>query len=527
MFYPKHLILILGIGFLSLQGSGQSKEFSGEIRDAMLKASRYMVEEVSYNGGYVWYYLPDLSRRWGEMEAYETMVWVQGQGTVSMGDLFLDAYNATGNEYFYEAAEKAAAALIWGQSREGGWNYMIDFAGDRSLKQWYNTIGKNGWRLEEFHHYYGNCTFDDGVTSGAASFLLRIYLEKMDPKYRPSLEKAIDFILQSQYPIGGWPQRYPLKSDYSKGGRPDYSSYYTFNDDVTEGNIRFLIQCYLTLGREEFLEPIIRGMNSYLIFQHGSGAWGLQYDENLRPAGARSYEPAALMPGATFGNAMALLDFYEFTGETKFLTAIPRAIDWLEKSRLPEANTQGGRNTHPTFIDPETGRAIYVHRKGSNAIYGSYYIDENEDMLLGHYGGKRNIPVIFLKQRYDSLVAVDPVLVSIDSPLKPSVFEGEGTPQVFYGSRPDMRLDRKPDEKEVKEILKAMDSKGRWLTGSAMISNPYRGDGTLAEPTNRYACMDVGDETDTSPFRNTSDQEFISTGLFIRNMRALINFLEQ
>jgi hypothetical protein len=35
---------------------------------------------------------------------------------------------------------------------------MIDFAGDRSLKEWYNTIGKNGWRLEEFQHYYGNDT---------------------------------------------------------------------------------------------------------------------------------------------------------------------------------------------------------------------------------------------------------------------------------------------------------------------------------------------------------------------------------
>jgi hypothetical protein len=79
-----------------------------------------MVEHVSTNGGYVWYYTPDLSRRWGEMEAYPTMVWVQDAGTVSMGHLFLDAYHVTGNEYYYEAAAKAASALIWGQSNEGG-----------------------------------------------------------------------------------------------------------------------------------------------------------------------------------------------------------------------------------------------------------------------------------------------------------------------------------------------------------------------------------------------------------------------
>lgn len=527
MLRPKQVILVLGMWGISLHCAGQAGNNRSQVEEAMMRATRYMVEEVSYNGGYVWYYLPDFSRRWGEMEAYETMIWVQSPGTVSMGDLFLDAYHATGNEYYYEAAEKVAAALIWGQGREGGWNYMIDFAGDRSMKQWYSTIGKNGWRLEEFQHYYGNSTFDDGVVSGAAGFLLRIYLEKMDPKYRPSLDRAIDFILESQYPQGGWPQRYPLRYEYSKGGRPDYTSYCTFNDDVTEGNLRFLLLCYQTLGREEYLEPIIRAMNSYLVYQHGSGAWGQQYDEDLQPAAARSYEPPALLPSTTFGNAMALLDFYELTGETKFLAAVPRAVNWLEKTRLPEASTQGGRYTHPTFIDPGTGRPVYVHRKGSNVIHGYYYTDENDEMLLSHYGGKTRLPVEMLQQRYDSLAAMDPARVCGDSPLKPSVFRGEGTPQGDF-RQPGVRSgDRIPGKKEVEVILDALDSRGRWLTNRAMISNPYAGDGTRTDPTERYASTFVGDETDTSPYHNTSEQEFLSTGLYVRNMRTLIHYLER
>ena len=43
---------------------------------AMKNATKYMVETVSTNGGYLWNYLPDLSRRWGEMEAYDTMIWL-------------------------------------------------------------------------------------------------------------------------------------------------------------------------------------------------------------------------------------------------------------------------------------------------------------------------------------------------------------------------------------------------------------------------------------------------------------------
>src|SRR5690606_21269834 len=141
------------------------------------------------------------SRRWGEMEAYETMIWLQPPGTSSMGHVFLDAYHATGDEYYYDAAERDASALVWGQHPTGGWNYMVDFGGDRSLKKWYATIGRNAWRLEEFQHYYGNATFDDQTTTDAAKFLLRLYVEKLDPRYKPPLDKAIQFVLESQYPV--------------------------------------------------------------------------------------------------------------------------------------------------------------------------------------------------------------------------------------------------------------------------------------------------------------------------------------
>src|SRR5689334_7574344 len=164
------------------QGSVDRKE----VEATMHRATQFMVEKVAYRGGYLWSYLPDMSRRWGEMEARETMIWLQPPGTSSMGHVFLDAYHATGDEYYYKAAEQVASALIWGQHPSGGWNYVVDFAGDRSLRDWYATVGKNAWRLEEFQHYYGNATFDDQVTSDAATFLLRLYTEKLDPKFKPA-----------------------------------------------------------------------------------------------------------------------------------------------------------------------------------------------------------------------------------------------------------------------------------------------------------------------------------------------------
>lgn len=511
------LLSILGINCLY----AQTEKLTQQVEQSMLRATKYMVEEVSTHGGFLWTYTPDFSRQWGEREAYKTMIWVQG-GTVSVGHMLLDAYKATGNEYYYQAAEKAADALIWGQSSEGGWNYLIDFAGDQSLKKWYSTIGKNGWGPEEFHYYYGNSTFDDETTTGATRFILRIYLEKLDTKYKPALDKAINFILKSQYPIGGWPQRYPLKYENNKVGRPDYTSFHTYNDGVISDNIDFLIQCYQVLGEERFLDPIIRGMNFFIITQQGSGAWGQQYNMRLEPASARTYEPAALLPRATFTNALTLLRFYEYTGDDKFISRVPDAIRWLEKTRLPQNKTENGRYSHSTFVEVGTDRPIYAHRKGSNVTYGFYYIDYNDSLLLGHYGGKGAIDIDILKEEYKRVSAMTPAEATKNSPLLPKRFQEEGIPQTNYIFRPSTDV---PDISKIKEIISSLDDKNRWLIKHARISNPYIGtESASKELTDRYT-SNPGDKTDLSPFIDPSEQDYISTAEYVRNMDMLIAYI--
>lgn len=519
------ILVVLALIFQGLEGSAKTKEFEVYVKENMRRATEFMVEKVSYNGGYLWNYLPDFSRQWGEMEAYKTMIWLQHPGTISMGHLFLDTYRVTGDEYYYLAAEKTANAIIWGQSHEGGWNYLIDFAGDRSLKEWYNTIGKNGWRLEEFQHYYGNSTFDDNTTSDAARFLLRIFLEKNDPKYRLALEKAINFILKSQYPSGGWPQRYPLKHDFNKSGHPDYTSFYTYNDDVIYENIHFLIQSYLTLGQERFLEPIQRAMNFYLISQDATGAWGHQYNMKLEPLGARTYEPDGLVTSISCLNALALIHFYEYTGDEKYIANIQRTIDWLENTKLPNELTENGKYTHPYYIEKSTGKPIYVHRKGSNAKYGYYYADYNPEKLIAHSKGKRNVPLETLIAEYKRVKAIPKEEIAKNAILQPALFSGNETPQKAVDLNRD-RFDDIPSLQQVYEILEGLESKNYWSTQHVMTSHSYIGDGQKKETSDEFAESFVGDETDTSPYRDTTNQEYISTGTYIENMRLLINYLK-
>jgi PelA/Pel-15E family pectate lyase len=491
-----------------------------EIESAMKRATTFMVEKVSTRGGYVWSYLPDMSRRWGEIEAKPSMIWVQPPGTATMGHLFLDAFHATGDEYYYRAAAKAADALIRGQHWSGGWNYFIDFAGGESTKHWYATIGRNAWRMEEFQHYADNGTFDDAGTSEAMQLLLRMYVEKKEARYKAPLDKAIGFVLYSQYPSGGWPQRWP--SDIR---HPLYASYITFNDDVAAENIRFLIMVRQALGDARVLDPIVRAMDVFLVTQQRppQAGWALQYSLDLKPAGARSYEPRALVTHTTAANVRQLMNFYRLTGETRFLARIPEALDWLETVKLPADQVRNGR-AYPTFIEIGTNRPLYVHRRGSNVVNGAYYVDYNPEATIGHYSAFRAIDVPKLRRDYEKLLKKPPADLVRDSPLRAT--ERKPLPRFFVegedaGSDLNARGGQGPAA-----LIASLNAAGWWPTPLAATSNPYRGDGPKSPPPGDFRTTHVGDSSDTSPYPASTPVTGISTGTYIANMAVLIRALE-
>ena len=514
------LLAAAAIGFVAAPAAAAPSR--AQTLDTMKRATRFVVERVAVKGGYVWSYLPDLSRRWGEMEATPQMVWVQPPGTGTMGHLFLDAYHATGDDYYYGAATQAAEALIAGQTPEGGWHYFIDFAGEAATRHWYDTIGRNAWRLEEFQHYWGNATFDDAGTSEAMQFLLRLYLEKRDARFKPALDRAIGFVLNSQYAVGGWPQRYPPRNPYVHGGKPDYTGYITFNDDVAGENIKFLTMVYQTLGDRRALEAIGRAMNVYLVTQQPApqAGWGLQYTLDLKPTGARSYEPTALVTHTTAANVEQLLSFYRLTGDAKFLARVPEALDWLDSVRLPADRVKDGK-AYPTFIEIGSNRPLYVHRRGSNAVNGQYYVDYDPAHTIGHYSATRAIDVAALRAEYARLKALPPKDVASNSPLKQPT--GAPLPRIYLaelGKVSDLNTGRADTGADA--LVATLSKEGWWPTELKATSHPYRGDGSPVPAPGDFGTTRVGDVTDTSPYLAEHPVIGISTGTYIEHMETLI-----
>lgn len=508
------------------------------VLDAMKRAARFMSEEAAVDGGYVWQYLPDFSRRWGELEASPTMIWVQPPGTATVGHLYLDAYHATGDAFYYEAAKKAADALVKGQHPAGGWNYVIDTAGEESLKQWYGTVGANAWRLEEFQHYYGNATFDDAGTAEASQLLLRVYLEKKDRKYLAPLNKAISFVLDSQYANGGWPQRYPFVAGGGLHGRQDYTPYITFNDDVAGENLEFLIYAWHGLARNgrgdaRILDAINRGMDIFVKTQQPQPqpAWGLQhFPDTLKPAGARTIEPQAFVTHATGTNIRSILGFYRLTGDRKYLARLPEAMDWLDQvATKPPLNTPG--RTHPTFVLEGANTPVYIHRRGSNIANGQYYADDNPTNLIVHYGSFRNVDTPALRAEYARLSALSVEEATQGSPLKarpgslnlPKYFTLQDVD--VWDMSSDARRPTRPHANRAAEVMAGLNARGYWSTPLTTTSNPYKGPSPAAVTGGEYQMTRVGDLWDTSPYQTDFPVEGVSTSVFIRNMGDLIEAL--
>ncbi|MDP3404926.1 MAG: pectate lyase [Brevundimonas sp.] len=536
----RRAVLVSGAALAALTATGpvlaQAAPDRSTILATMKRAAAFMTDEVAVGGGYVWQVLPDFSRRWGELEAKPTMIWVQPPGTATVGHVYLDAYHATGDEQFYTAAKACADALIAGQHPRGGWNYVIDTAGEESLKDWYETVGGNAWRLEEFQHYDGNATFDDAGTAEASQLLLRVYLEKRERKYRRPLDRAIQFVLDAQYPNGGWPQRFPFVEGGGLHGNPDYTPYITFNDDVAGENIEFLLYVHQALGSNDrrLVDAIQRGMDIFVATQQPmpQPAWGLQhFPDTLKPAPARTIEPQAFATHTTATNIRSMIGFYRLTGDRKYLARLPEALDWLDQVKTPQRLIAPGR-THPTFILEGSNTPVYIHRRGSNIRNGRYYADDNPNNVVIHYGSFRNLDTAAIRAEYEAAAALTPEAVIATSPLKARP-GSLALPKYFtlrdvsiWDMNTEGRRPRPVAASRAGELVSGLNARGYWPTMLTTTSNPYIGPSPEAVTGGEFQTTRVGDLWDTSPYNTDFPVEGISTQTFIQNMGDLIEALQ-
>jgi hypothetical protein len=205
------ILLTLAPGAAIDAAGGAEAALRVEAAKGLDRAIQFFRKQVATEGGYLWRYSADLSKREGEGKASATQVWVQPPGTPAVGMALLKAHQATGEKRHLDAVVDAARCLVRGQLRSGGWDYSIEFEPKR--RQLWN------YRVEEENPKGKNVsTLDDNTTQAALRLLMRadIALGMKDKEIHDAVRDGLDALLKTQYPNGAWPQRFEGPPDPAK-----------------------------------------------------------------------------------------------------------------------------------------------------------------------------------------------------------------------------------------------------------------------------------------------------------------------
>lgn len=402
-------------------GRREDSELRASAAAGLQRATRFL-RSIAVGGGYAGIYSADLKRRYGEAlyeKATRQEIWVQPPGTPSVGQVFLDAFVATGADEYLAAARAAGLALAWAQREGGGWDHRADVSGcDPSVDV----------RAHPPRRRKGRGTFDDNISQGALTFLIQLEEQVQEPWLRDSIERGLAFLLRAQREDGAWPQWYPLR-----GGYHDHA---TFNDGAINDCIRVALLAHQRYGRADCLAAARRGGNFIAASQLAApqAGWAQQYDEDNKPAKARAFEPAALCTAVTARNVATLRRLHRYTGDAEFLAPIPAALAWLRKVR-------GEDGRWARFYELGSDRPVFGDRDGR--VY--YRVEEiSEERRKGY-----------------------------------AWFGSWGASALRAGPR-RAAGPRRPAPERVRRLLQALDAKGRWMRdGRIHVADFVRNAGLL------------------------------------------------
>ncbi len=410
---------------------------------ALKRAVEFYHGKVAVRGGYVYRYSDDLTKREGEGKVETEKVWVQPPGTPAVGMAYLEAYELLGEEYLLKAARDAAECLIQGQLRTGGWRESVEF--DPKERR------KFAYRVEKERERQNNhTTFDDDKTQSAMRLLMRVdqALKFKDEKLHEASLFALDSVVKAQFPNGGWgqgydefpdPAKYPVKpasypESWSRtypGGK--YWYFYTLNDNAMADTMDALLMASKIYREPKYLDAAIIGGEFLILAQmpEPQPAWAQQYDFDMHPCWARKFEPASITGGESQGAIRILLRLFVETGDKKFLAPIPKALDYLERSRLK--NGQMAR-----FYELKTNKPLYFTK--------TYELTYDDSDMPTHYGFKLDGKLDQLRREYDSSAKLTEKELAARREAK--VSKPKSSPAM---------------EAQVKKLIEALDNRGAWV----------------------------------------------------------------
>ena len=297
-----------------------------------------------------------------------------------------------------DEALTAAHNIITYQVADGGWSKNIDMVSKpRAPGDLYDADNMNRFPdaadfdkpVDEKWHYIATLDNDSmwmqiRFLARVATALLAAHRNADAAPMRASVERGVEYLLDSEYPNGGWPQVWPLEGGYHDA--------ITINDDAMTHAVEILEDVADGAPDYKFLpESMVkrarpaagRGIDCLLKLQIVVGgvktAWAQQYDAlTLEPTSARNYEMAALTSDESFPIVEFFMSLPNPTPEE--VAAVNAACAWFTKVEI-FGYRYGSGNFMADRSSPGGRRLVAV--AGAGPIWARYYQIGTDKPIFG------------------------------------------------------------------------------------------------------------------------------------------------
>ena len=279
--------------------------------------------------------------------------------------------------YATPEARRVADVIVSFQTPGGGWSKNMSMAGEpRKRGQDYapdnisRFLGPDDFDTPRDREWNYVSTLDNNATTTEIRFLARVATATPgaagDP-YRASVIRGIHYLLNAQYPNGGWPQVWPLEGGYHDA--------ITYNDNAVTFAATVLTDAGSGSGDYAFVPADLRRqaraaaahaldciVATQIVVNGKRTSWAQQHDPlTLAPVAGRNFEPAALSSGESSDLLVYLMSLERPSPAVQ--SAINSGIAWLKSTAIYGQQWTGTR---------AEGRHLAA-APGAGPIWARYY----------------------------------------------------------------------------------------------------------------------------------------------------------